>query len=154
LDRITTSRRLTASTRVREAASEIGITSRDPLGPVIEALASLPEDLSDAVDKLDARLATIADRAEKQAGTKAVNVILGELPRSLDRAFLHRYWWWSLAMAGAIIAALLIGFGAGRYVFPKAPYAAVTDCHPAPQDAGGEAFTCTFWTHPPTASGH
>jgi hypothetical protein len=55
------------------------------------------------------------------------------------------------AICGGMVVMLVIGVAGGYWLGTSASggITAVTDCVPAPQPRG-QAFTCTFWTNPPT----
>lgn len=61
---------------------------------------------------------------------------------------------WRTQLLGGIAALVLIGgaFGAGWYWRATPAQAAVTNCVRAPQPAGGEAYSCLFWTRLPAGS--
>jgi hypothetical protein len=55
----------------------------------------------------------------------------------------------------ALLAIIGGAFGAGYgWRSNRTDAVLVTNCVPAPQASGGEAFSCTFWTHPPTQGQH
>jgi hypothetical protein len=72
----------------------------------------LPDELSEAVDKIDARLAMIAEQKEKQVGDRVTAAVIGqELPRALDRfvANRSREWFITARVAGTLGVAILLG---------------------------------------------
>lgn len=134
-------------------------TKGDPTADVIAAYANSVRAISRMV--IDAKLKT---DAHTDAVAKMIQAAVIPKPMPLTRAELRG----SVATAlkdylptfgrkihiGAIaaIVAMLVGAVGLGYWWrsTRADAVMVTNCAPAPQPSGGEAFACTFWTHPPT----
>jgi len=95
---------------------EAGIGPDDSLTPLIEALAALPEDCEGVFDKLDARLTTIAEQAEKQASGRVANIAIGEVSRSIDLLVVQRYRQGIYLAFAIMVGCLLVGVGTGYWL--------------------------------------
>jgi hypothetical protein len=100
----------TPSDRIRAAARQIGIGPDDPMGPLFDAVADLPEDCSRRFDALFERLGSAIASAERLASGAVSRVAVANLPQAIDRAIVARASLWS---AGLIFGAFVLGGAAG-----------------------------------------
>lgn len=151
---------------VRALMQSVGVLPDDPLGPLIEKLAELPEETRSALAPVLAEM-QVARGAITTAASKPVTATLSDQHvadlgarlaqqhhthvNDLIRAENLRSW----AMMVCAAVALLIAVGSGWWlhaaIAPRQPV--VSNCSPEPQ-ASGEAWSCTFWTRLPTPGAH
>lgn len=125
--------------RIRRAAAESGIGPHDMLGPLVEAIADLPDDCARRMDAVVTELSKVAARASDQIAFKAVE----SLPRAMDRAILGRA---RMLTAGIVLAALTIGVGGGVLV-GKRVYSPPAELTCEVQRGG---YVCFAWLTPAT----
>jgi hypothetical protein len=129
--------------RIRRAAAESGIGPHDMLGPLVEAIADLPDDCARRMDAVVTELSKVAARASDQIAFKAVE----SLPRAMDRAILGRA---RMLTAGIVLAALAIGVGGGVWVgvlVGKRVYSPPAELTCEVQRGG---YVCFAWLRPAT----
>jgi hypothetical protein len=135
---------MTALARLdREAARLVQVNDQamaNAVGGYAMAVRALAHVVAEARIDTSARLAPLVARLERMAAWRA-------MPSSWRAIVTALHWPSLLILAGMLLAAAAGGYWwRGRLVTT----AQVTNCHPVPQPEGGEAFTCTFWTHVPT----
>lgn len=148
--------------RVRLAATEAGILPNDPLGPVLEAVAAIPDEVERRIAPTEARLAQLVERVER--ATSQPPMTNEDLRRLTHRAVqqmegqMSQRWtqFNKFGIAIGVVVALALGgmaFGAGwlgHARLEQKPITDVTSCVATPQAGGGRAYTCTFWAEMPT----
>jgi hypothetical protein len=106
MDRIETP--ATLSDRVRAAARDAGILPDDPLESVVEAIGSVPDEISLRVNPLLAQIKTFTARAEQAANRPLLTD--GQLRDYALPAVLNAFWWgWAILLALLLIAAYWLG---------------------------------------------
>ena len=127
----------------------------------VESLGDLPAECARQFEPVAMRLGEliqVAGRVAARPSMSAAQVaaIGNQLTTAVvrDGALVKAIRWRNAALGTGLLAgAAAAGFAGGCYWHAwsrQPPVAAVTSCRPAPQANGGEAFTCTFWTHLPT----
>ena len=144
---------VTAAQAELERAIQLAGLRDDPLGHAFRAQSTVIGLFPKLVERMDASREPLRPedlrRLEEAAGFGAARLAerhAMQLARAANRRTI------ALLAGGAV--AIAVSFGAGGFWLGRASVIVptVSNCAPAPQASGGEAFACTFWTHPPTAS--
>jgi hypothetical protein len=101
-----------AAARIRRAAGEAGIGPDDPLAPLIEALAALPEDCEGLFEGLSGNLRQLLTDAKRQASGEIATLAVAGVPTALDRLAAQRlrgYWLESAFLAAIMLIVLVCG---------------------------------------------
>lgn len=127
--------------RIRLAASEAGVVPRDPLAPLVEALADIPADVERRIAPVLLQMAAtrqhpvVDEGVLRQQLAQAFRTQLGVVTRAVQ-------WRTAVIAAGLLVAALLVGAGGGYWYAVTSrggPVAIKCDPHPA-----GVPFSCTM----------
>ena len=133
---------------------QLGELQDDPIRHPIEALSvhldalykvtlAGSQTLAKQIQTSDAFKPSVQDDVLRRAVTQGVAAHAGRLVRTLNYRTM-------LMLAGMLVAGVLAGISIGRYVLPQPPQMMVSNCTPLPLASGGEAWSCSFWTRPPT----
>lgn len=101
-----------SSVRARLARSAADAARvNDPSAPFLRALA----DRTEIEEQRDSRVEKLLETAERVAGGQIAKVAASELPRAVERLVLQRFRVMVAAVAGMLVATLVVGAGAGYW---------------------------------------
>ena len=111
--------------RIRELTGELGILPNDPLGPILEELAKLPDQVSESIDdrldpflkRLETVSSNVSDRTIDSITDKISSEATWKVTASVDRlveahnarAIQRTATWMTIAILGAIVFGIMVG---------------------------------------------
>jgi hypothetical protein len=136
------------------AEAKACFAEHDPFQRVIDFLDRTTSRIEAAVQNIGAHPITASPLNDDQ-----VKALTYATERAAERGvgiYAKRIASWHQAIVGgAFVAGLSVGCLGGYWLRGNsATEPAITNCVPAPQPGGGEAYSCTFWTHLPPPAHH